>query len=90
MPHPHSSSNITIFDRSQLVVAPGTSLKKSSKMLRIGLLLVVVAIVYSEVEVVSEEGVLVLTKDNFQTAISENDFVLVEFCKYICFISKLR
>lgn len=54
-------------------------------MLRIGLLLVVVAVVYSEVEVVSEEGVLVLTKDNFQTAISDNDFILVEFCKYICF-----
>jgi len=30
-------------------------------------------------EIKTEDGVLVLTKDNFQSAISENEFVLVEF-----------
>lgn len=29
-----------------------------------------------------ENGVLVLTQANFQAAIKENEFVLVEFCKY--------
>ncbi len=36
----------------------------------------------AEVEV--EEGVLVITADNYQQIIDENEFVLVEFCKCLC------
>lgn len=38
------------------------------------------AVVIAEVKL--EDGVLVLTTDNFESVISENEFVLVEFCKY--------
>ena len=30
-----------------------------------------------------EDGVLVLTTDNFDSVVKDNEFVLVEFCKYI-------
>lgn len=53
-------------------------------MFRIGVLLVLLGVAYSEVEIVSDEGVLVLTKDNFNSATSENEYMLVEFCKYNC------
>lgn len=41
------------------------------------------AVVLAEEEVKTEDGVLVLTKDNFDSVISNNEFVLVEFCKYL-------
>lgn len=34
-------------------------------------------------EIKTEDGVLVLTKDNFQEAIKANEYVLAEFCKYL-------
>lgn len=37
----------------------------------------------AEAEVTIEDGVLVLTDDNFKSVVTDNEFVLVEFCKYI-------
>lgn len=39
------------------------------------------AICLAKIEV--EDGVLVVTKDNFDSVIQDNEFVLVEFCKYM-------
>lgn len=36
-------------------------------------------------EIKLDEGVLVLTEQNFDQAITDNKFVLVEFCKYLPF-----
>lgn len=36
-------------------------------------------------EIKLDEGVLVLTKENFQQAITDNKYILVEFCKYMPF-----
>jgi len=36
----------------------------------------------SSADIATEEGVLVLTKTNFEQAITDNEFILVEFCKY--------
>jgi len=33
-------------------------------------------------EIKEEEGVLVLTEKNFEHAVTNNKYVLVEFCKY--------
>lgn len=52
------------------------------KYLGFCLLLAVVAHVYTEEEIKTEDGVLVLNKSNFQSAIAANEFILVEFCKY--------
>lgn len=37
--------------------------------------------VYGEEEITLDEGVLVLKKANFDKAIADNEFILVEFCK---------
>lgn len=42
-----------------------------------------------DAEIKEEEDVMVLTTKNFETAINGNEFVLVEFCKYACQISRL-
>ena len=33
-------------------------------------------------EIETEDGVLVLTQNNFQSAIEDNEFLLVEFCEF--------
>lgn len=43
------------------------------------LFLAVTTTVFSEEEIKTDDGVLVLTKTNFQTAITANEFILVEF-----------
>lgn len=40
------------------------------------------AVALCENEIKTDEGVLVLTKGNYEKAIKDNEFVLVEFCKY--------
>ena len=43
--------------------------------------LIVSSGVFCDVEIKDDEGVLVLTKSNFEEALKKYDYVLVEFCK---------
>lgn len=52
------------------------------KSLSLVLFVAGLALVASDAEVKEEDGVLVLTKDNFQSVVEGNEFVLVEFCEY--------
>jgi hypothetical protein len=46
------------------------------------LLLLAFAVLVRTDEVKKDQGVLVLEKETFQSAITDNKFILVEFCKY--------
>lgn len=52
-------------------------------MLKLSLILVLCAFA-SNANITEEEGVLVFTKENFKNGITDNEFVLVEFCE--CYI----
>lgn len=45
-------------------------------------LMAVLAVAYCDEDIKTDEGVLVLTKGNYEKAIKDNEFVLVEFCKF--------
>ena len=44
--------------------------------------MIVCLVAVAQCEITEEEGVLVLTEENFDEAISANEHVLVEFCKF--------
>ena len=44
-------------------------------------LLVLTAVAFADDDITVEDGVLVLTNDNFQGAVDANEHLLVEFCK---------
>lgn len=46
------------------------------------LLILALAVLAHSDEIKKDRGVLVLEKDTFQTAVTDNKHVLVEFCKY--------
>lgn len=56
------------------------------RWLKLLILLLAAVTIYGEDEVETEvwenDGVLALTADDFKSYIEENEFVLVEFCKY--------
>lgn len=36
-------------------------------------------------EIDTEDGIMVITEDNFEEAIDENPYIAIEFCKYFFF-----
>jgi hypothetical protein len=40
------------------------------------------SLAHASEEIKVDDGVLVLTKANFKEAVTDNEFLLVEFCKY--------
>lgn len=78
-----------IFGRSScLSFYNGLSSKKEVKKMRFLAVLCTLLVLgtYSQAEdIKTEEGVLVLNKGNFQQATTDNEFILVEFCKYTVF-----
>lgn len=50
--------------------------------LQIVALFALVAVAFAE-DIQQEEGVLVLTTTNFEQAITDNKYILVEFCEYL-------
>lgn len=38
--------------------------------------------VYTMEEIKTEDGIFILNKSNFNTATTDNEFILVEFCEY--------
>lgn len=53
---------------------------KKMKYLVIGTFFLFAAVALAEIQ--EEDGVLVLTTENFKSAIADNQFILVEFCKF--------
>lgn len=49
------------------------------------ILLAVTCLSYAIANIDFDEGVLVINKDNFESAIQDNEFILIEFCEYYSF-----
>lgn len=61
--------------------APQSLVKKPDRMKVFGVLCLAVLTLTVRGEIAEEDDVLVLTSNNFDDAIKENNFILVEFCK---------
>ena len=67
-------------DLSSFIRAVHT-VEKKMRSLVVLLSVAALAALSGAVEIEEDEGVLVLTNKNFQQAIDENEFILVEFCE---------
>lgn len=49
----------------------------------VGILFVTaLSVVVSFADIATEDGVLVITKDNFEQAVKDHSYILIEFCKF--------